>query len=73
MTATDRSVIEGAARDARLLGKNERGHFLADAVIMYANALFKATVAIQPTGMVEMLADDPIAADLPMRIVAPVA
>lgn len=67
------SVIEGTIRPATYEGRNEQGHFLCDAVVYYSNALFIANFAVQPSGMIEMLDDEPIAADLPVKIDAPVA
>jgi hypothetical protein len=68
-----RAVIEGTLRPATYEGKNEQGFFLCDAVVFYSNALFLANFAIQPSGMIEMLDDEPIAADLPVRVDAPIA
>lgn len=68
-----RAVIEGTVREASYEGRNEQGHFLCDAVVYYSNALFIANFAVQPTGMIEMLSDEPIAADLPVKVDAPVA
>ena len=68
-----RSVIEGTIRPATYEGMNEQGHFLCDAVVYYSNALFIANFAVQPGGMIEMLDDEPIAADLPVRVDAPVS
>lgn len=66
-------VLEGTIRPANYNGKNEQGHFLCDAVVYYSNALFIANFAVQLGGMIEMLDDEPIAADLPVKIDAPVA
>ncbi len=68
-----RMVIEGTVRDASFEGMNEQGHFLCDAVVYYSNALFIANFAVQPSGMIEMLDDEPIAADLPVKVDAPVS
>jgi hypothetical protein len=68
-----RSVIEGTVRPATYEGKNEQGFFLCDAVVFYSNALFIANFAIQPSGMIEMLEDEPIAADLPVKVDAPIS
>jgi hypothetical protein len=46
---------------------------MCDAVVYYSNALFIANFAVQPSGMIEMLNDEPIAADLPVKVDAPVA
>lgn len=68
-----RSVIEGTIRPASYEGKNEQGYWLCDAVVYYSNALFIANFAVQPGGMIEMLDDEPIAADLPVKVDAPVS
>lgn len=73
MDDTTRSVIEGTIRPASFEGMNEQGHFLCDAVVFYSNALFIANFAIQPSGMIEMLDDEPIIADLPVRVDCPVS
>ncbi|MDD3020432.1 MAG: hypothetical protein PHX61_05560 [Alphaproteobacteria bacterium] len=67
-----RTVIEGTVRPASYDGRNEQGYFLCDAVVFYSNALFIANFAVQPSGMIEMLSDEPIAADLPVKVDAPV-
>ena len=67
-----KTVIEGTVRGATFEGKNDQGHFLCDAVVYYSNALFIANFAVQPSGMIEMLDDEPIAADLPVKVDAPV-
>ena len=73
MDDTTRSVIEGTIRPATFEGVNDQGHFLCDAVVFYSNALFIANFAVQPTGMIEMLDDEPIAADLPTKVDTPVS
>lgn len=73
MDDTTRSVIEGTIRPATFEGMNEQGHYLCDAVVFYSNALFIANFAVQPTGMIEMLDDEPIAADLPVKVDVPVS
>ena len=67
-----RTVIEGTVRAASYEGKNEQGYFMCDAVVYYSNALFIANFAVQPSGMIEMLDDEPIAADLAVKVDAPV-
>ncbi|GHD62746.1 hypothetical protein GCM10017083_51960 [Thalassobaculum fulvum] len=62
-------VVRNTIRPASLEGRNGRGHFLADAVIAYSNALFIGNFGIQPTGMIDMIDDEPIAADLNARVV----
>ncbi len=73
MDEVTRSVIEGTVRPASFEGLNEHGHFLCDAVVFYSNALFIANFAIQHTGMIEMLNDEPIAGDLKAKIETPIA
>lgn len=68
-----KTVIENTVRPASYEGKNDQGYFLCDAVVYYSNALFIANFAVQPGGMIEMLDDEPIAADLPVRVDAPVS
>ncbi len=68
-----KAVIGGTIRPASYEGKNEQGFFLCDAVVYYSNALFIANFAVQPGGMIEMLDDEPIAADLPVKVDAPIA
>ncbi len=73
MDAQTRAVMEGTVRPASYEGRNEQGHFLCEGVVFYSNALFIAHFAIQPSGMIEMLDDDPIAADLPVRVDSPIS
>lgn len=68
-----RSVIEGTIRPASYEGTNDKGFLLCDAVVFYSNALFIANFAVQPGGMIEMLDDEPIAADLSIKVSAPVS
>lgn len=73
MDDTTRSVIEGTIREASFEGMNDQGHYLCDAVVFYSNALFIANFAVQPSGMIEMLDDEPITADLPVKVDKPVS
>ena len=73
MDEQTRSVVEGTIREASFEGKNEQGFFLCDGVVFYSNALFIANFAIQPSGMIEMLDDEPIAADLPVKVDSPIS
>lgn len=67
-----RTAIENTIRPASYEGKNEQGFFLCDGVVFYSNALFIANFAVQPTGMIEMLDDDPIATNLTSKVDAPI-
>lgn len=73
MDPQTRTVMEGVLRGATYEGQNEKGEFLCDGVVFYANALFLANFSVQPGGMIEMLNDEPVAGDLPIRVDAPVA
>ena len=73
MDEKTRMVVEGTIRGATYEGKNEQGFYLCDGVVFYSNALFIANFAIQPGGMIEMLDDEPIAADLPVKVDSPIA
>ena len=66
-------IFETTLRPATLEGTDEHGRFLCSAVIYYSNAIFIASFAIDPSGMLEMVDDEPIAADLPVRVDAPLA
>ena len=73
MDPKTRSVVEGTIRPATYEGRNEQGFYLCDGVVFYSNALFIANFAVQPSGMIEMLDDEPIATDLPVRVDCPIA
>ncbi len=66
-----RKVIEGALRPAAFEGKTDEGNFEASAMVLYGNALFSARFSISPNGMIEMIDDEPIAADLPVKKIKP--
>ncbi len=72
MDATTKSVVSGSIRPASYEGMNEQGYFLCDAVVFYSNALFIANFAVQPSGMIEMLNDEPIAGDLSTKVDKPI-
>jgi hypothetical protein len=62
-----RKVIEGALRPTSFEGKTEEGNFEASAMVLYGNALFSARFSISENGMIEMIDDEPVAADLPVK------
>ena len=64
---TTRGIIEGAVLPASYEGEGEEGGHLANAVVLYGDALFSARFSMSEDGMIEMIDDDPIAADLPVR------
>lgn len=64
-------VIEGAIRPATFEGKTAEGAFEASAMVLYGNALFSARFSMTENGMIEMIDDEPVAADLPVRKIKP--
>ena len=66
-----RKTIEGAILPASFEGKTEDGTYEASAMVLYGNALFSARFSISENGMIEMIDDEPIAADLPVRKIKP--
>jgi hypothetical protein len=71
--AMAKRVIEGTIRPVTLEGVDGRGHFLCHGAVFYSNAIFFSNFTVQPTGLIEMLDDEPIAADLPYRINEPIS
>lgn len=57
-------------RCPRLFGR-ENEKWRVSALVHYSNAVFHGDFLVHPGGMVEMLDDVPLLADLPCRIVAP--
>lgn len=66
-------VIEGAINPASFEGKDDKGQYIASALVLYGDALFSARFALSDDGMIEMTDDDPIAGDLPVRPFRPKA
>jgi len=71
MNEETKKTIENAIQPATCKLASEAGTFEAAATILYGNALFSASFAITNTGMIEMIDDEPIAADLPVRKIKP--
>jgi len=57
---------------ASLTGMDAAGKFLCTAAIYYSNAMFRSEMAVHPSGMIDMLSDQPLTGNLPGRIVAPI-
>lgn len=66
-----RKVIEDAVRPAAFEGKTAEGNFEASAMVLYGNALFSARFSMTEGGMIEMIDDEPVAADLPVKKIKP--
>ena len=58
-------------RPAAFEGKTPEGALEASAMVLYGNALFAARFSMTENGMIEMIDDEPIAADLPVKKVKP--
>ena len=56
----------------QIFGRSLDGHWQVSAIVFYSNALFGSDFSVQPTGMIEMLEDDPILQDLPGKVNAPI-
>lgn len=66
-----RKVIEGALRPTQFEGRTQEGAFEASAMVLYGNALFSARFSMTENGMIEMIDDEPVAADLPVKKIKP--
>lgn len=67
-----KSEIKPHIRTINYKEKDDDGHDVFEALVFYSNALFIAQFSIQSSGMIEMLTDTPIVADLPIKIEAPI-
>lgn len=73
MNDNTRAAVAGVVRPASLEARNEQGLYMCDAVVFYSNALFLANFAVHPSGVIEMLQDEPLVGDLPVRVSAPIS
>jgi ankyrin repeat protein len=71
LNVTARNAISSIVRPASFEGISPQGHFYVDAVLAYSSAVFIANFSVQPSGMIEMLNDEPLAADLGELVDAP--
>lgn len=62
--AGERGLVEAALVPVELRLEEDGGTVVSP--IQYSDALFKATLSIYPTGMVQMQSDEPLLADLPV-------
>lgn len=67
-----RVAISNTIHPCTYKGMDNEGNYLCDAVVFYSNALFEAQFSVQPSGMIEMLDDEPVAPDLNARVDAPI-
>ncbi|MCB9963680.1 MAG: hypothetical protein H6855_06345 [Rhodospirillales bacterium] len=72
MDQATRNAFENVLRPASYEGRDEKGNFRCDAIVFYSNALFIANFSIEPTGMIQMLDDEPVLPDIPVRVDQPV-
>lgn len=66
-----REIVQDALRPATFEGRNNDGDYEATAMVLYGDALFSARFAMSEDGMIEMIDDEPIAADLPVKKIKP--
>jgi len=66
-------LLAEVLRPATYKGRGDGGVFLCDATVFYGNSLFRSTFGVRPTGMIEMLTDEPIPEGLPIRTYSPIA
>jgi hypothetical protein len=66
-----REALEEHASPLRLTAAHDDGSFSLDGTIAYSNAIFSAKLKVMRSGMVEMLDDVAVAADLPVKVHAP--
>lgn len=66
-----RKVLEEALRPAAFEGKGADGTLEASGMVLYGNALFAARFSMTENGLIEMIDDEPVAADLPVRKIKP--
>jgi hypothetical protein len=66
-----RGDIETAFRPPRVWGADEQGNCLVSSLVFYSDAVFFADFSVHPSGMIEMLDDTHVLADLPTRVDAP--
>ncbi|WP_084506409.1 type IV secretory system conjugative DNA transfer family protein [Geminicoccus roseus] len=65
-------AVKSYIHPAKLTRINTDSSFDADVTMMYSNAFFKAQMRILHTGMVEMVNDEPVVADMNVKIDAPI-
>jgi hypothetical protein len=66
MNDTIRGIIEGSVLPASYEGTNDAGELQTNGIVLYGDALFSARFSVSESGMIEMVDDDPIAADIPV-------
>lgn len=68
-----RAAYKETIHEAFYEGLNEDNQFMWTCSIYYANAIFESRFAIDQSGMIEMISDLPVLADLPVKIHAPIS
>lgn len=66
-----RRALEQYLRPAKIVSETEQGSFLCSANILYGNALFASTFEVKQDGTIDILQDEPLAADLQISISSP--
>ncbi len=66
MNDTIKGIIEGSVLPTSYEGRNDNGELQTNGIVLYGDALFSARFSVSENGMIEMVDDDPIAADIPV-------
>ncbi|CAN5440843.1 hypothetical protein BH10ACI4_BH10ACI4_28260 [soil metagenome] len=61
-------TLPGLFRRPKYLGKSDGGFWRFSTLVYYSDAIFLADFEVQPSGMVEMVDDQPLITDLPLRV-----
>lgn len=62
----DAAVVANQIRPVASAGRDEDGRWLFDTTVTYGDALFRAQFAMDKSGLIEMIDDDPIEGGLPL-------
>lgn len=71
MDRLSRRILSQTARPVTCDGLTAEGFFTCSGAMFYSNVLFLVTFNVHPDGAVDMIDDDPVAADLPVFMSLP--
>lgn len=71
--AADARTLENLFRPPKVQGQDHNGDWRVSALVYYADAVFFADFLVQLNGMVEMMEDWPVTADLGQEVDAPLS
>ena len=70
---TDRSMLESVFRKPSVIGQDYNGDWRVSALVHYADAVFFASFVVYLSGMIEMMEDWPVKAELGHTVEAPLS